>query len=361
MSIKYYNYNYLREVIKIDEERRAKLRPQTELESSNLREGLIYHKAVLNPLKVDEEWVLVDGHHRWFLLPEVMKECEDFDHNKIPIVAVESKDTKSVMKHSQIGRRNLSDEEIALCVDELVEEGLSKSKAIKQTAEKLNISPNKVKNITYPKIAEQQKERKSKGIKTQDNVRQTGGNSHQLSGCNDENSLNKNNVLHNCEPDDFTKINSYIETIAKQLPSASRGKGNYDSLVENYLNKLRDAFNSNKVSIETLALMVEHCKNNIVGELIIKSLASIEVENTWNKLYKDYCKKVDEDQKALEPLSIKEIREALKIIISSAEPYDSYGSPSDVACDLFNIKKDLTNYFDSNRGLEEFIDNPTLD
>lgn len=177
--MKYYDYNELRNKIIIEDRYREKFREQTDLERNKLKEGLIYHQRVLEPLKVSLRFsgvVLIDGHHRWKLLPEVIKECPDFDLN-IPVVLIKSKDVADEMLRTQLGRRNLSNGEIAQYVNSLQQQGLNKKPAIKQTANELNIPVNQVKNAVYPNRAE--KDRQRALVKSKQSVRSSAPNQPQ--------------------------------------------------------------------------------------------------------------------------------------------------------------------------------------
>jgi len=157
MGIKYYDYNELKEILVIKEEIKTKLREHNEIESEKLRKGLLYHKRILTPLEVHLSWgglVLVCGHHRWNMLPEIITECPDFDLN-IPVVFIEAKDVQERIIDEQLGRRNLSNEDIKQYVEVLItEKGLSKNKAYKEVSEKTGFSKSKVKRIVQPELAE---------------------------------------------------------------------------------------------------------------------------------------------------------------------------------------------------------------
>jgi len=157
MSIKYYDYNELKEKLVIKEEYKNKLREHNAIESEKLKKGLLYHKRILTPLEVHLSWgglVLVCGHHRWNMLPEIITECPDFDLN-IPVVFIEAKDVQERIIDEQLGRRNLSNEDIKQYVEVLItEKGLSKNKAYKEVSEKTGFSKSKVKRIVQPELAE---------------------------------------------------------------------------------------------------------------------------------------------------------------------------------------------------------------
>ncbi|PSB06595.1 hypothetical protein C7B62_22410 [Pleurocapsa sp. CCALA 161] len=149
----YLHYNELKNLLVIKEENKTLFRQQTDTEKASLKEALLFHKKLLSPLVICENilgLVLVDGHHRWNLLPEIIEECPEFDLN-IPLVKIEPSEAIAEMMRTQLGRRNLSTSEITQYVDYLViEEGLTKTEAIQQTAEDLDLSVNKVKNSVYP-------------------------------------------------------------------------------------------------------------------------------------------------------------------------------------------------------------------
>lgn len=155
--MKYYDYNELKELILINKEYQEKFREQTDLERRNLKEDLIFHKRILSPLQVRlsiNGLVLIDGHHRWELLSEVIKECPEFNL-KIPVVVIKLDDIADVMLRTQLGRRNLSNGDIKQYVDRLItEDNLSANKAYKQVAEAIDKSISTVKRIHKPEQAE---------------------------------------------------------------------------------------------------------------------------------------------------------------------------------------------------------------
>ena len=156
----YLHYNELKNLLVIKEENKNLFRQQTDAEKLSLREGLLFHKKLLSPLVVCESilgLVLVDGHHRWQLLSEVIKECPEFDLN-IPLVKIEPSEATAEMMRTQLGRRNLSAGEIVQYVDYLREQGLTVAEAQKQTSTDLNVSVNKVKNSMYSDRQEKAKE-----------------------------------------------------------------------------------------------------------------------------------------------------------------------------------------------------------
>lgn len=156
----YINYNELKEQLVIKDEYSKEFREQTDIEMSKLKEDLLYHKKVLSPLIVKQTFgskVLIDGHHRWSLLPEVIREYPSFDLN-IPIVIIKPEDVSDVMVRTQLGRRNLSAEDIKQYVDVLItEDGLSANKAYKKVAELTGKSKSTIKRICNPKQAEANK------------------------------------------------------------------------------------------------------------------------------------------------------------------------------------------------------------
>ena len=156
MTIKYYDYNKLKERLVIKEEIKTKLREHNEIESEKLKKGLLYHKRILTPLEVYPSWgglVLVCGHHRWNMLPEIIRECPDFDLN-IPVVFIEAEDVQERIIDEQLGRRNLSNSEIAQYINLLItEDGLSANKAYEVVAETIGKSPSTIKRIHKPEQA----------------------------------------------------------------------------------------------------------------------------------------------------------------------------------------------------------------
>ena len=156
MTIKYYDYNKLKERLVVKEEIKTKLREHNEIESEKLKKGLLYHKRILTPLEVYPSWgglVLVCGHHRWNILPEIIKECPDFDLN-IPVVFIEAEDVQERIIDEQLGRRNLSNSEIAQYINLLItEDGLSANKAYEVVAETIGKSPSTIKRIHKPEQA----------------------------------------------------------------------------------------------------------------------------------------------------------------------------------------------------------------
>lgn len=117
---------------------------------------MLYHKRILTPLEVYPSWgglVLVCGHHRWNMLPEIIRECPDFDLN-IPVVFIEAEDVQERIIDEQLGRRNLSNSEIAQYINLLItEDGLSANKAYEVVAETIGKSPSTIKRIHKPEQA----------------------------------------------------------------------------------------------------------------------------------------------------------------------------------------------------------------
>ena len=157
----YINYNELKEQLVIKDEYSKEFREQTDIEMSKLKEDLLYHKKVLSPLIVKQTFgskVLIDGHHRWSLLPEVIREYPSFDLN-IPIVIIKPEDVSDVMVRTQLGRRNLSAEDIKQYVDVLItEDGLSANKAYKKVAELTGKSKSAIQRLHKPELAEQDRQ-----------------------------------------------------------------------------------------------------------------------------------------------------------------------------------------------------------
>ncbi|NJL52687.1 MAG: hypothetical protein HC930_11545 [Hydrococcus sp. SU_1_0] len=156
----YLHYNELKTHLVIKEEVKTLFRKQTETETSFLKEGLLFHKKILNPLlvyKEEDEFVLVCGHHRWSLLQEIVKEelhlAEgelEFDL-EIPITIIEKENTPQEIIREQLGRRNLSSEDIALYANSLRQfnDSLTQKEVINQAAKDLNVPANQVKNALY--------------------------------------------------------------------------------------------------------------------------------------------------------------------------------------------------------------------
>ena len=157
----YYNYSELKDLIVVNKEYQEKFREQTDLERRNLKEDLIFYKRILNPLQVRTSingLVLVDGHHRWELLPEVIKECPEFDLN-IPVITVKLDDVPDVMLRTQLGRRNLSPEDIKQYVDTLItEDGFSANRAYKKVAEITGKSKSAIQRIHKEELAEKDRQ-----------------------------------------------------------------------------------------------------------------------------------------------------------------------------------------------------------
>lgn len=154
----YIQYSELKKFLVIKEENKSKFREQTEIENIKLKESLLYHKKVLSPLVVAQTILgleLIDGHHRWDCLSSIIEECEDFN-TSIPVLTIKRSDTAEEMLRIQLGRRNLSNGEICKYVDVLAnEKNLTKKEAIKQTAQDLNTSVNKITNAVYPEREKQ--------------------------------------------------------------------------------------------------------------------------------------------------------------------------------------------------------------
>lgn len=163
--MKYYNYNELKDSIIVNKDYQEKFRKQTDLERKNLKDDLIYHKRVLSPLHVRTSingLVLVDGHHRFNLLPEVIEECPEFDLN-IPVVVIKLEDVPNAMLRTQLGRRNLAPEDIKQYVDTLIaEDGLSANKAYNKVAEVIGKSEATIRRIHKPKQAQANRLNQSK-------------------------------------------------------------------------------------------------------------------------------------------------------------------------------------------------------
>ena len=159
----YYHYNELKKLLVIKEENKNLFRQQTEVERAALKEGLLFHKRIKDPLTVCVNifgLVLVDGHHRWNLLPEIIEECPEFDLN-IPLVKIESSEVIPEMMRTQIGRRNLTNEDVVAYIDLLIaEEGLTPNKAYLKVSEITGKSLSSLKRLRQAELAEQDKERK---------------------------------------------------------------------------------------------------------------------------------------------------------------------------------------------------------
>lgn len=218
MSIKYYNYSDLKEILVIKEKIRTKLREHNEIESEKLRKGLLYHKKILTPLEVYLSWggmVLVCGHHRWNMLPEIVKECPDFDLN-IPVVFIKVEDVQERIIDEQLGRRNLSNEDIMAYANQLITEGgLSKNKAYKEISEKTGFSKSKVKRIVQPELAE--------AYRATQKVRDTNKKLSQMNNFSSESieiSLAKLNSLSRAE----TEPELPLGALEENLPKLSNNK-----------------------------------------------------------------------------------------------------------------------------------------
>jgi hypothetical protein len=180
------------------------LRPQNNLERSLLKQDLLYHGTVLSPLILNERYGIEDGWHRWELLQEIKEEGHEFKFDKIPYIQTDHFESKAQIIRTQLGRRNLSDTEILELVDLLVEvEGVSRTRAMKQIAEALEVSIGTIKRKVYPNIVEQQKQRlqlrlaEGKQQKYNSNTYEdkTGQQLTNFSTSNGENSLETNKYL----------------------------------------------------------------------------------------------------------------------------------------------------------------------
>ncbi|MEL6440590.1 MAG: hypothetical protein AAFQ80_15190 [Cyanobacteria bacterium J06621_8] len=272
----YLNYNKLKQVIVINKKHQEKFRPQNEIERENLKADLLYHKEILNPLKVRQTitgYELIDGHHRWELLPEVIRECAEFKLD-IPIVFIDLASVPLVMLQTQLGRRNLDSETIAKYVDSLRQNGETKGKAIKQAAEDLNVSVNSVKNAVYPGRAEQAKEY-SKNYHTNNDktLLLTSSKSLPISARNQPQSIE--NSL-----EDFDS-NSTIKSIQKQ-EVVNRAKEN-TTYSNKYPNKTRKPSREQQIKNEFEELerelqedVNEFSKIGTIGDLVKENDQAIE-------------------------------------------------------------------------------------
>lgn len=110
--------------------------------------------------------VLVDGHTRLSVLPEVLKRCPDFDAS-MRIDFISDEEALKRMMDDQVGRRNVNSNMYKRFVNTYQKlHGVNQKTAIKEVAEATGASIYKVKTSVHPKIAETNSYRSARQYET---------------------------------------------------------------------------------------------------------------------------------------------------------------------------------------------------
>ena len=141
------------------------LRELTPTEKERLCESLLSEKCINSALILQGSlitgYTIVDGFSRWGLLPEVIKQCPEFN-TLIPVILkshLDENEVKLYALRNQISRRNFSPMEVSDAILTLQNTGLTKTQALEEIAALTDSSVSSVKRKLNPSYAEKERQR----------------------------------------------------------------------------------------------------------------------------------------------------------------------------------------------------------